>query len=120
MEVLADLSREYGELFWTRHLDVTSTAAVRQVVAKAFGDFGRIDVIVNNAGYGLTGAAKEVSDEQIRHQFDANAIGSIQVVRLLARGRRADKIRRRLPFRDRQPGLSSPATRRSRRPGILC
>jgi len=42
---------------------------------------GRIDVVVNNAGYRLFGAAEEVSDDQIRHQIDTNLIGSIQVIR---------------------------------------
>jgi len=39
-------------------------------------DLGRIDIIVSNAGYGLFGAAEEVSDEQIRDQIDSNLIGS--------------------------------------------
>ena len=42
---------------------------------------GRIDVIVNNAGYGLFGAAEELHDEQMRQQIDTNLVGSIQVIR---------------------------------------
>jgi NAD(P)-dependent dehydrogenase (short-subunit alcohol dehydrogenase family) len=42
---------------------------------------GRIDVLVNHAGYGLFGAAEEVSDDQIRKQIDTHVIGSIQVIR---------------------------------------
>ena len=78
---LDDLKAKYGERLWVAELDVTDTAAVRQVVDEAFAHFGRIDVVVNNAGYGLFGAAEEVSDEQIRHQIDTNVIGSIQVIR---------------------------------------
>jgi NAD(P)-dependent dehydrogenase (short-subunit alcohol dehydrogenase family) len=52
------------------------------VVGEAFDKMGQIDVVVNNAGYGLFGAAEEVSDEQIRHQLDTNVIGSIQVRRV--------------------------------------
>lgn len=81
MEVLTDLFREYEDRFWRRHLDLTDTVAVRRIVVEAFAELGQIDVIVNNAGYGLMGAAEEVSDEQIRHQFYTNVIGSIQVVR---------------------------------------
>jgi NAD(P)-dependent dehydrogenase (short-subunit alcohol dehydrogenase family) len=66
---------------WVRALDVTDSAAVRRVVDEAFGALGRIDVVVNNAGYGLFGAAEEVSDEQIRRQIETNVIGSIQVIR---------------------------------------
>ena len=62
-------------------LDVTDTTAVRAVVERAFDHMGRIDVVVNNAGYGLFGAAEEVSDDQIRRQIDTNLIGSIQVIR---------------------------------------
>jgi NAD(P)-dependent dehydrogenase (short-subunit alcohol dehydrogenase family) len=60
---------------------VTDTPAIHRVVSEAFAVFGRIDVIVNNAGYGLFGAVEELSDEQITHQINTNLIGSIQVVR---------------------------------------
>jgi NAD(P)-dependent dehydrogenase (short-subunit alcohol dehydrogenase family) len=76
-----DLKAEYGDLLRTAELDVTDTQAVRRVVDEAFADFGRIDVIVNNAGYGLFGAAEGLSDEQIRHQIDTNLVGPIQVTR---------------------------------------
>ena len=76
-----DLQDKYGDRFWTAHLDVTDTAGIRRVVDTAFADLGRIDVVVNNAGYGLFGAAEELTDEQIRHQIDTNLIGSIQVIR---------------------------------------
>jgi len=56
-------------------------AAVRDVVARAFADLGRIDVIVNNAGYGLFGAAEELSDQQILDQINTNLVGPIQVTR---------------------------------------
>ncbi|MFM9923606.1 SDR family oxidoreductase [Variovorax sp. H27-G14] len=62
-------------------LDVTDTAAVRRTVDAAFAVMGRIDVVVSNAGYGLFGAAEEVSDAQIRHQLDTNLVGAIQVIR---------------------------------------
>jgi NAD(P)-dependent dehydrogenase (short-subunit alcohol dehydrogenase family) len=76
-----DLQANYGDQLWIAHLDVTDTLAVHQVVDKAFADLGRIDVVINNAGYGLFGAAEEFSDDQIRHQLDTNLVGSIQVVR---------------------------------------
>ena len=78
---LSDLKDRYGDLLWTAGLDVTDTAAVRDVVARAFADLGRIDVIVNNAGYGLFGAAEELSDQQILEQINTNLVGPIQVIR---------------------------------------
>jgi NAD(P)-dependent dehydrogenase (short-subunit alcohol dehydrogenase family) len=78
---LDGLKARHGERLWIETLDVTDTSSIRRVVDKAFADLGRIDVIVNNAGYGLAGAAEEVSDEQIRRQIDTNIIGSIQIVR---------------------------------------
>lgn len=76
-----DLKATYGDLLRTAELDVTDTQAVRRVVDEAFAELGRIDVIVNNAGYGLFGAAEGLSDEQIRHQIDTNLVGPIQVTR---------------------------------------
>ncbi len=76
-----DLIATYGERFWVARLDVTDTARVRAVVDAAFEALGRIDVVMNNAGFGLFGAAEEVSDEQIEQIIATNLIGSIQVVR---------------------------------------
>jgi NAD(P)-dependent dehydrogenase (short-subunit alcohol dehydrogenase family) len=78
---LDDLKAKYSSRLWVASLDVTGADAVRRIVDRAFGEMGRIDVVVNNAGYGLFGAAEEVSDQQIRHQLDTNLIGSIQVIR---------------------------------------
>ena len=80
-DVLQQLERQYGDRLWLRQMDVTDTPAVRRVVDEAFAALGKIDVVVSNAGYGLFGAAEEVSDEQIRAQIDTNLIGSIQVIR---------------------------------------
>jgi NAD(P)-dependent dehydrogenase (short-subunit alcohol dehydrogenase family) len=77
MDAMNDLKGRYGDLLWLAYLDVTDTPTIHQVVNKAFADLGRIDVVVNNAGYGLFGAAEELTDDQI----NTNLIGSIQVVR---------------------------------------
>lgn len=80
-EVLDDLAAEHGSRLWRAALDVTDTPTLRSVVDQAFAELGRIDVVVSNAGYGLFGAAEEVSDEQIRRQIDTNLVGSIQLAR---------------------------------------
>jgi len=76
-----DLKDKYGDRLWTAHLDVTDTAEIRRVVDAAFAELGRIDVVVSNAGYGLMGAAEELTDDQITHQISTNLVGSIQVIR---------------------------------------
>ena len=81
LAAVADLKARYGDQLWLAQLDVTDTAAVRRTVDAAFVALGRIDVVVNNAGYGLFGAAEEVTDEQIVQQIQTNLIGSIQVAR---------------------------------------
>jgi NAD(P)-dependent dehydrogenase (short-subunit alcohol dehydrogenase family) len=81
LTTLDDLKSRHGERLTGALLDVTDSAAVRRVVDRAFEERGRIDVVVSNAGYGLVGAAEELSDAQIRHQIDTNVIGSIQLTR---------------------------------------
>ena len=81
MDTVQDLKERHGSLFWIAQLDVTDTPRVRQVVDQAFNDFGLIDVLVNNAGYGLFGAAEEVTDEQLADEINTNLVGSMQVVR---------------------------------------
>jgi NAD(P)-dependent dehydrogenase (short-subunit alcohol dehydrogenase family) len=81
IDAVNDLKAKYGELLWLEHLDMTDLSGIRRVVEKAFADLGRIDVIVSNAGYGLFGAAEELSDEQVAHQLSTNLFGPIQLVR---------------------------------------
>jgi NAD(P)-dependent dehydrogenase (short-subunit alcohol dehydrogenase family) len=76
-----ELRRDHGERLWTARLDVTDPEAVRATVDRAFAELGSIEVVVNNAGYGLFGAAEELSDVQIRDQIDTNLLGSIEVAR---------------------------------------
>lgn len=76
-----DLKAEYGERFWLTSLDLTDTVSIRAAVEAAFGYFRHIDVVVNNAGYALIGAAEEVTDDQLLHQLHTNLLGSIQVIR---------------------------------------
>ena len=81
MDAMSDLKARYNDRLWLAHLDMTDTPAIRRVVDKAFADLGKIDIVVSNAGYGLFGAAEELSDEQILHQISTNLLGPIHVVR---------------------------------------
>ncbi|YBV97205.1 SDR family oxidoreductase [Phyllobacteriaceae bacterium JZ32] len=79
-EALDDLRAAHGERLWIANLDLRDTDAVRRTLDRAFGELGRIDVIVSNAGYGLLGAAEEATAAQVRDIIDTNLIGSIVVI----------------------------------------
>src|SRR3954447_2301599 len=78
---VADLVGRYPGTFRPEVLDVTDTGAVRDVVDRAFTELGRVDVVVSNAGYGLFGAAEELTDAQVDHILATNLTGSIQLIR---------------------------------------
>ncbi len=80
-EQLDGLRERYGDRLWVSALDVTNSRQIDQVIDAAFNALGRIDVVVNNAGYAAFGAVDELSEEQIRRQLDTNVVGSILVTR---------------------------------------
>lgn len=65
----------------TYALDVTSESSIQSAFASIMNDFSRIDVVVNNAGYGATGIFEKSTDEQVRRQFDTNVFGLMNVTR---------------------------------------
>ena len=67
---VADLTERFGDAALPLTLDVTDYAQVKQAVHQAYQHFGRLDVLVNNAGASLFAATEEASDEQIRGLFD--------------------------------------------------
>lgn len=64
-------------------LDVTDTGSIRAALDQAIQDFGRIDAVVNNAGYGVDGVFEAMTDEVIQRQFDTNVFGLMRVTRAL-------------------------------------
>lgn len=80
-DAMDDLRAAAGERLRVYTLDVTDADAVGRVVSQAFADFGTIDVVMNNAGYGLFGAIEEPDRAQVQRVIDTNLMGSIDVVR---------------------------------------
>ena len=78
---VADLADKYADLLRVEGLDVRDTPALRDVVARTVAELGRIDVLVSNAGYGVFGAAEELSDEQVDDILATNLTASIQLIR---------------------------------------
>src|SRR5580658_7665386 len=79
VKTLQPLIDRYGALVATIALDVTDRAAIVAAVAEAIRRFGRIDVAINNAGYGLFGAIAEVSEAEARAQLETNLFGALWV-----------------------------------------
>ena len=90
-EQLAELVDEYPTACRAIALDVTESAIVKVALVEAAEAFGRIDVVVNNAGLGLVGAFEEFSQEQIARNFDTNFFGPLAVIRAVLPMLRAQK-----------------------------
>lgn len=78
---IKELVEQYPDTLDIQHLDVTNTDEIRQVVKNAVNNHGKIDVLINNAGYGLFGAAEELSDKDINLILATDLTGSIQMIR---------------------------------------
>jgi NAD(P)-dependent dehydrogenase (short-subunit alcohol dehydrogenase family) len=78
-DTLKELVGTYGDRVLALELDVTDRAAAFNAVARAHDHFGHLDVIVNNAGYGLFGTIEEVSEQQARDQMETNLFGALWV-----------------------------------------
>src|SRR6201995_3920739 len=77
---LADLVSTYGDAVLALPLDVTDRDAVFEAIGRAHRHFGRLDVILTNAGYGYMGAIEELESEQVRANFDTNVFGTLSVM----------------------------------------
>ncbi|WIV53749.1 oxidoreductase [Amycolatopsis nalaikhensis] len=88
-ERVADLVADHGDRALALPLDVTDHAQVADAVKRAEAAFGRIDVLVNNAGYGYLAAVEEGEDDAVRKLFNTNVFGLADVTRAVLPGMRA-------------------------------
>jgi NAD(P)-dependent dehydrogenase (short-subunit alcohol dehydrogenase family) len=88
---IADLARRHGDGARVVELDVTDQASIDRAVAAATDWGGRIDVLVNNAGYGLVGGLEEIDEAEAQSVFDANVFGTFRMTKAVLPGMRARK-----------------------------
>ena len=77
---IASLKEEYGANVLTLELDVTKPDQVKTAVAKAHAYFGRLDIVLNNAGYSLVGTIEEASADDVRALYETNIFGTLAVI----------------------------------------
>lgn len=78
---VADLKKRFGDAVLPLALDVADPEQAQQVVAQAHAHFGRLDVLVNNAGYPLVGTVEEASEAEVRALFETNFYGTLRVIK---------------------------------------
>ena len=80
LESIADLKEKYGANVLTLELDVTNPDQVKATVAQAHAHFGRLDIVLNNAGYSLVGTIEECSADEIKAMYETNVLGPVAVI----------------------------------------
>lgn len=91
LSALDDLKAKYGDNLLPVQLDVTDREAVFQATEKVAGHFGSIDILINNAGYGLFGTLEETTEAQARAQMETNFFGLLWVTQAVLPVMRAQK-----------------------------
>ncbi|MEL6537861.1 MAG: SDR family NAD(P)-dependent oxidoreductase [Bacteroidota bacterium] len=80
LESIADLQAKYGEQVLTLPLDVTKPDQVKAALQQAHAHFGRLDVVMNNAGYSLVGTVEEAGLDEVRALYETNVFGTLTVI----------------------------------------
>ncbi|MDT7591566.1 MAG: hypothetical protein QOH45_1097, partial [Pseudonocardiales bacterium] len=80
-EQLDDLVQKYGDQIRAVALDVTDPAAAERAIRTAVDTFGRLDVVVNNAGYANLASVEDITAEDFREQIDTNLLGVVNVTK---------------------------------------
>ncbi|MBO9566981.1 MAG: SDR family NAD(P)-dependent oxidoreductase [Niastella sp.] len=77
---IADLKEKYGDNVLTLELDVTNAQQVKATVTQAHAHFGKLDIILNNAGYALIGTIEETNADDVRALYETNIFGTLSVI----------------------------------------
>jgi len=80
---LNDVAEQYKEQVLLIELNVTDKGQIENAIEETVKHFGRIDVLVNNAGFGITGAAEAYTDQEVKSQLEVNLYGAIEITRLV-------------------------------------
>ncbi|WPU97035.1 SDR family NAD(P)-dependent oxidoreductase [Mucilaginibacter sabulilitoris] len=78
---IADLNKKYGDRVLALELDVTNAEQAKSSVEQAHAHFGRLDIVLNNAGYSLVGTVEEGSAGEVRSLYETNVIGPLSVIK---------------------------------------
>ncbi len=88
---IQDIGDAYPDTAIALSLDVSDRAQIAGVIEQAEKRFGKIDVLINNAGYGFRGAVEEASEEEMRKIFDTNFFGTVNMIQAVLPGMRKHK-----------------------------
>ena len=80
LDSIAHLKEKYGDQVLTLELDVTNSDQVKTAVTQAFDHFGKVDIVLNNAGYSLIGTIEEASTDDVRALYETNIMGPVSVI----------------------------------------
>lgn len=80
LESITDLNEKYGQNVLTLEMDVTNASQVNSAVNQAYDHFGRLDVVLNNAGYSLVGTIEEANIDDIQALYQTNVLGTVSVI----------------------------------------
>ena len=80
VDSIADFKQKYGNNVLLLQLDVTKPGQAKEAVEKAYAHFGRLDIILNNAGYSLVGTIEESTPDEIRALYETNILGPVAVI----------------------------------------
>ncbi|MEO6631009.1 MAG: oxidoreductase [Mucilaginibacter sp.] len=78
---LVKATGETSENFLPLHVNLSDEKSVEEAIQTTINTFGHIDVVINNAGYGIGGSIEELTDEEARESFDINVFGTLNVIR---------------------------------------
>jgi len=84
-EVAANIAKEFGVKTLAVRCDITDTAMVDAMVDTVMAEFGRIDILINNAGTGAVAPAEDITDEQFGNEMNIDLFGSFRVARAVAK-----------------------------------